>query len=185
MEFFFSEREHIQGLFDELHQIKSKLHHLNEKLENVSDSVRAARVNNVVINVGKDEINNQSTTAMPEINSTKAEEDWVKWATVKDEEFDGMPVVKIPNDDEEKENEILAWIKEHYLYLSCAGAGFIFFIILSLSCYLIKKRCCKKRNTQQRAIELSMEEKELLEKAVNSSPFEPAEVSQMIAESAV
>ena len=172
-------------MFDELHQIKSKLHHLNEKLENVSDSVRAARVNNVVTNVGKDENNNQSTTAMPEINSTKAEEDWVKWATVKDEEFDGMPVVKLPNEDEGKENEILAWIKEHYVYISCAGAGFIFFIFLSVLCCLIRKRCCKKRNVEQRAIELSMEEKELLEKAVNSSPFEPAEVSQMIAEAAV
>lgn len=184
--YIFSEREHIDGLFDELKHIKEKLHHLNVKLDNVSESVRAARVNNVVINVANDETTLQSTTETLELMSTKSETEWEKWATVEDEDFVGMPEVNFPNGtvENETDHEILIWLKANYLYVSISGAGFLFVVIVFCLFWLIQSHCRNKKRLPERSVELATDEKQLLDKGP-ASPFEPREVQALIAESAV
>lgn len=173
-------------MFDELKHIKEKLHHLNVKLDNVSESVRAARVNNVVINVANDETTLQSTTETLELMSTKSETEWEKWATVEDEDFVGMPEVNFPNGtvENETDHEILIWLKANYLYVSISGAGFLFVVIVFCLFWLIQSRCRNKKRLPERSVELATDEKHLLDKGP-ASPFEPREVQALIAESAV
>ena len=124
-----------------------------------------------------------TTTEMP----TKSEVEWVRWATVSDEDFHGMPEVKLSTEEKEQEHEILIWLKENYFYVAIGGSiVLIILALLFLLCCFCKSSCCKKETLPQPTNELSMEENGLLENQVNNEPqYASAEVSQLIAESAV